>query len=477
MGTDEESVSNLDAETVILVVSDSLRADTAINHLPYLQTLADQHTVFTDFHAPGASTPSSMPGIMQSRSPLDHRGYGLSLPPDTPTLAENLSRAGVQCGGWHSNVYTGANYGFDRGFDSFADLLHGTSEQQASTGQTTRTWRDVGRTLTERLGVSAVAEQVFEQIKRHGIAEANPKVRAEAVIDTCLQWIPNRPDGQQRFAWLQLMDTHLPYFPPQRYREQVSSAPTRTKDVYDLWKRLIEEPELLTEREIEKLQGLYIAEGKYVDDQLQRLVDELKERQLWSDAIVIFTADHGELFADRDVPGGVNLKHPDYLCEELTHVPLVVAGEQISDRTVSKIGSGVDIAPTVSQFFEISSPEEWIGLTLNSEEYYERDRIVSALSHAYGDGTGTRIERDETHVAVRSSERAVLWWIDDNKPTEYYRRTSDGEVRIPDDEIGDQFETELEIATECANRYTAVSNEGDEGGDITKRLRDLGYVE
>ncbi len=96
-----------EVDTVLFVVVDSLRFDAHPPALPVVNELANENADFTSFYAPGASTPSSMPGFFQSRSLINHRGYGLELPPEIPTLPEHLAASGIKCRGWHSNTYVG----------------------------------------------------------------------------------------------------------------------------------------------------------------------------------------------------------------------------------------------------------------------------------------------------------------------------------------------------------------------------------
>ena len=88
---------------------------------------------------------------------------------------------------------------------------------------------------------------------------------------------------------------------------------------------------------------LYDAAVAYVDRELGRFFDELKQRDIYDDAFVLLTSDHGEAFFDHGTYG-----HAKTLYQELTHVPLVVKwpGNAPTGRVDTPV-SHVDIFPTV----------------------------------------------------------------------------------------------------------------------------------
>jgi arylsulfatase A-like enzyme len=73
--------------------------------------------------------------------------------------------------------------------------------------------------------------------------------------------------------------------------------------------------------DLEYLIGLYDSEIRHNDEQLGLLLDGLRERELFDDALVVVTADHGEAFAERGDPW---IGHSRTLFQELIRVPLVV---------------------------------------------------------------------------------------------------------------------------------------------------------
>lgn len=466
----------MDLDHVFLIVSDSLRYDTSRADMSTLSKLAAEGIDVRRCYAPGAGTPSSMPGIMQSRLPIEHGGYGLDLPPKPATIAECLSNAGVNTLGLHSNVYTSRDAGFDRGFNTFADL-GGFGNSSVSLGDEDGTdddstsqesdsgWRSKARHITEELGIREYAEEAIEPLKRWRLLDADPRADGSELFDATTKWLDDQ--SGPTFTWLQLMDTHIPYLPSEKYRPDHLSW----RKTYDRWKALTSRANDLTDEEIDDLHALYRGEARYVDDLLKDFVDELQRRGLWESTALIFTSDHGELFGDRNVQGDTAMKHPNYLCEEISHVPLVIAGGDVESTTIAHPTSGMDIAPTITDLLATDPSEDWRGFTISSDAYYARNEVVSAVSHTRG--SGVSIDPDALHIAVRDNERELLWWKS-RHPTEYYLRTAHG---IEPAEGGSEWESLDATAREASTLLDEVHKIGDVGGAVSNRLADLGYVE
>ena len=217
-----------DIDTVLLVVADSLRADTAREWMPFLQELGDEGVRCGSCFAVGPHTPSSMTGMVQSRLPVDG-GYGTVLPSSPPTIAEVLSADGVACGGWHCNPHTLAERDFHRGFGVYADLieegqLNDPHERTDSNGSGSSNLRYRIRELADTVGVRPAVDALAEQLKRRGYLTVDPRVPASETVDAFETW-PARRDPDRRFAYLHLMDTHMPYRPPAAHWESSASPP------------------------------------------------------------------------------------------------------------------------------------------------------------------------------------------------------------------------------------------------------------
>ena len=98
--------------------------------------------------------------------------------------------------------------------------------------------------------------------------------------------------------------------------------------------------------------ALYDAELAYVDEELQRFFDALRNAGVWDNALVIVTADHGEAFYEhQDWEHARPWRHENpELYEEIVHVPLIVKwpGEQIG-RKIPNLVSQMDVSPTAER--------------------------------------------------------------------------------------------------------------------------------
>lgn len=82
--------------------------------------------------------------------------------------------------------------------------------------------------------------------------------------------------------------------------------------------------------------------GQYFCD----ILSELKQRDLLSETLCVFTSDHGEVLGEGDQTGG-KWGHSTPLCPENLEVPTVFCGAGLPEGdTLDGLTSGVDLAPT-----------------------------------------------------------------------------------------------------------------------------------
>ncbi|SDO03363.1 LTA synthase family protein [Alkalicoccus daliensis] len=163
-------------------------------------------------------------------------------------------------------------------------------------------------------------------------------------FDTSLAYMETMEEPY--FSFLVALTSHIPYDFPEE------------KQVLDL--SGYEDP---------LLRGYYHT-VHYVDEAVGKLVDDLKEQELWEDSIVVFYGDHdsgltapeGEMARTNEVQNEVDLFKLDRAVPLFIKVPGEAAGE-----VVEQSGGQIDLAPTILDLLDIDTPF-MLGQSLLDEE-------------------------------------------------------------------------------------------------------------
>jgi arylsulfatase A-like enzyme/Flp pilus assembly protein TadD len=134
---------------------------------------------------------------------------------------------------------------------------------------------------------------------------------APATLDAALRWLKTNR-ASRFFLWIHFYDPHAPYTPPEPYKSRYENQP-------------------------------YDGEVAYVDSQIGRLVDALKEFQCYDSTVVALTSDHGEALGEHNEE-----QHGYFVYNATVKVPLILkqVGSKIADRSET-VATLVDVAPTL----------------------------------------------------------------------------------------------------------------------------------
>lgn len=310
---------------IILLTFDALRYD-FLGHgggpadTPTLDRLADRHRSFKEAYATASWTAPSFKSMFTGQYPLENNGR-IKLNKDDTSVIEQLNQAGYQTLGFPHHPYLCRLYGFDQGFDIFKDGIDFGNSSWTEQLKRYLLESDIGNYLR-------LAKSIYS---RHSCTKLG------TIIDELFEQDLDEPF----FAWMHSLDTHTPFTPPKEYTDisrrrslQVHRARhdyrqgNMTKDEFEPY--------------LEDLKQLYIDEIEYIDAQVKRLIEQLKEQDRYEDTVLIITADHGEEFLEHG-----NLHHQKFIYEELTHVPLIIKGSRTDDATIEEIASLIQIGPTL----------------------------------------------------------------------------------------------------------------------------------
>lgn len=117
----------------------------------------------------------------------------------------------------------------------------------------------------------------------------------------------------------------------------------------------------LTEPALRHCMALYYASISQIDHHIGRMVEVLKAKGLFDDALVVFTSDHGEFMGFHHM-----LLKGNHMYDALARVPLLIkfprqAAGSVNDALVSTI----DLAPTILKTAGLSVPGSMRGIDLS----------------------------------------------------------------------------------------------------------------
>jgi arylsulfatase A-like enzyme len=432
---------------LLLVSIDTLRADRLACYGGPAQAgvalcaLAEHGTRYAWAFATAPATAPSVASLLTARYPRAH-GVGQdaesTLPEEVPTLAERLRAAGYATAAFVSNPVLERGRRLDRGFDVYdAHLPRRESNRphyrERSAGETT---------------------------------------------DAALAWL--RSAREPWFAWVHYQDPHGPYEPPDAPPARDGPGGTELPLLADDSGSggIPAYQAIAGLRSREAYEARYLAEIRYLDRELARLVRSLDDAGGRPPFLVV-TADHGEAFGE----DGFHFAHGHSVGLDQIRVPLVVRpGEPGPPAVIETAVSLVDVAPTLLRAAGLE-PGALVGsegrplptlrgapearspifaehlrqvAVVHAGRYFARDRRPGATAAADGRPWGRK--------APALPARAAALPPDPGAPVPY-------EVSGP----GDQSDLEPLLAEFLARPSAAPRERAEVPPETRARLRALGY--
>ena len=305
---------------VLFVVLDTVRKDhlSIYGHdrptTPNLSEFAEEARVYEEAVAQAPWTVPSHGSLFTGRYPSQH-GATQENPylEGERTLAESLSAAGYETACYTSNAwitpYTHLSDGFDEQ-DNFFELLPG----EFLSGPLARAWKAMNDYDILRKAVAGLIN-VGNYFHKYFESEGGDS-KTPTAIEQTKEFIDDADAGF--FAFVNLMDAHLPYHPPEAYREEFAPG-VKPEDVCQDTKLYNAGAYDIDDEEWEAIRSLYDAEIAYMDHHIGQLFDWLKQTDRWDETTVVVCADHGELFGEHGI-----YSHEFALYEPLINVPLAI---------------------------------------------------------------------------------------------------------------------------------------------------------
>jgi arylsulfatase A-like enzyme len=494
---------------VLLIVVDTLRADHVGAYgsecaTPNIDGLAARGVTFARAYSHIPITGPSHSSIFTALLPFEHAVHnnGQILDPQFRTLAEILGDGGRGTAAVVSLGVLKRKFGLDRGFEVYGDDF-GNDWMKDAEEVNEEVFEILDRGLAKpyflwvhysdphepyappeleypRLELELNGEPVGELSAggraRNFDLELQPGVNELRFFDTS-----SKKRQRYRFTNIRVPKPSIEVRPPEEWK-------TRTKRIgrpahqgffpasfellnpSDRSQSVVLETackQVLTRDEIRRH---YALEVEYVDRQIGRLLDGMRERGLLNDTLILFASDHGEGLGDHNHVG-----HISQLYDSLLRVPLIISqpARLPEGLVVEQPVRLVDILPTVADLFDLPSPDIVSGASLlpliaGAEEGTRPVFGITYRPEAYSD----------KEAVVTRGFKYIHSLTDDREWEELYDLETDPEELLDLAPSAPPILKELRaiLQMRLAGSSMAAVNEAELSEEEIERLRALGYI-
>ncbi len=471
----------------LLIVLDAVRAD-HLDLFGYERETMPHLTAFARTEAQlafrsTAVAPSSLPShgsMLTGLYPHAHGGhlplmkdkhppsYAYPVRDDVPNLPSFLSDLGYQTAEIVGNYGVLSSYGLTRGFE-YVDARPGPRFLFQ-----TYSWL-YGFVIAQRRAGNLVEKITpgFVLRRTRCLNPHEPPYRRAGAIQTSVsQWLDSRDAVTPFFLMINLFDAHDPYLPPPEFDQKFETAPNvdwvgfpnrSPQDAID--------GRLVPANEVTFLMGQYDAELLGIDIALNELIQDLKNRGLFSNTFIVITGDHGEAFQEHGT-----MQHSYSLEQEKISVPLIVkASENVTPPNSAPTMQFVDFFPTFAEALGQNPPDGLQGTPWGRGREYSFAEVFCGYCRTIYSAAYDKLKKEEAAIYL-GQDKLVLSTTGD----QYFDLALDpGERRG-----GSLPETKTQLR-DLASRLMKQrekdmhlpSDVGVEDSDLLQKLRSLGYVQ
>ena len=337
------------ARHVVLISLDTTRADqlglygNPAVKTPHLDRLAAESVVLDDFMTVVPTTLASHVSLFTGNYPHTHGTprNGFLVNERNVMLPEILGERGFVTAGFAGSFALEGRFNFAQGFEHYDEAFERLAGQD-------------GRLQNER--------------------------SAESVTRAVVDYLDRNEVPERLFLFVHYFDPHAPYEAPPPYDTMYD--PSGREGLPD-WTTVRHEGLVKpgSKDEIaDRLARQYAAEISYMDHNLGRLLDELRERGILDDALLVVTSDHGENFWEHGAvfDHGWSTYQTTMRGVGIIRLPrAALAGTRIGG-----VAANIDVMPTVLDYLGIPLPDgidgEPIDLTRAAAKPLDRVRFGQA---------------------------------------------------------------------------------------------------
>jgi len=344
----------------------------------------------------GATCVPSRATLLTGRTLFELDQAGHIIPQNQTTIGEAFHAAGYQSyivGKWHQDKASLA-----RSFDSGATIMSLGPYLQDHFRMPLWDWDPTGKfkaedayLLTYDKDGKGFRRPLSPNDKRGPIGDEHTRpLDSQIFADSAIQFVEMKDTSKPFFMYLAFHSPHDPRQAPEKYKamypeDKVVLPPSYlAMPSFDNGCLMIRDEELApwprTPEVTRKHLSDYYAAISFLDTQIGRVIQALKDNGTYDNTLIVFASDSGLAVGNHGLMGKQNVYDEDGL-----HVPFIISGNLVKEkgRTIDALCYINDIFPTICDLAGIPQPASVTGKSLGPVIRHEASEVRDYTYHAY----------------------------------------------------------------------------------------------
>ena len=280
--------------------------------MPAVETLTKDARVFLNTYTQSSHTNYAAITPLSSHYPL--RSATAYTYPKNPTYPRVLIYDVLKAAGYHTAIFSSSN-------ENWGGMIN-----YLETGGLDRFIHAANSKRPTYLMQGDAAFAIWARESQHA-----GSLDDRSTVDEAIQWIDGL-DNEPFFIAMNFQNSHLPYPVPPDFPRRFGPAKL------DFTIRFAYFPK----DKIQVVKDVYADSLAYVDSQIARLFQHLKEKNRWGNTLVVVTGDHGQAFYEHGFAS-----HASAIFDEVMKVPLIIRAPGLKAGRDDRLAQHIDIAPSV----------------------------------------------------------------------------------------------------------------------------------
>ncbi|RCL71503.1 MAG: DUF4976 domain-containing protein [Flavobacteriales bacterium] len=364
------NLQNKEKPNVIFIIADDLNCDigaygNSIIQTPHIDELSRHGVLFVNAHNQyplcGPSRASFMTGMYTDQTKMTRNNmYIRNSIPDVITIGQRFRQQGYQ------SIRIGKIFHYD---NPSAIGTSGTDDPHTWD----QTVNPYGRDKKEEYKINTLSPRKYGGTLSWLSAEGKDEEYTDGIVASeAVQYLDEfSKTGESFFLAVGFYRPHTPFVAPQKYFELYDRSSISIPKSNNDYLKSIPEPaaksirakknQINLEEELAKeIKEAYYASISFIDAQIGRILNKLKESGLHENTIVIFTSDHGYHLGEH------GHWQKQTLFENSTRVPLIISvpGDRNAPARSNSPVELIDLYPTIMDLAKIEIPNHVVGKSL-----------------------------------------------------------------------------------------------------------------